>query len=386
MASPLQSDKIRRAVSCADTGQAVSELAMSLQADENDLVLCFAGQNHDPEKLEALFQEYFGDTRLVACRSAGEITPQGYFDNSLTAVVLPAAHFTAEITRLDELQTASLGTASETAIKAYKNLQTRISDGFSSKNCFAMLLIDGLSQREETIAAGLSLGLTGMPMFGGSSADSLDYKDAWIYHQHAMHSDTAVLILIHTLLPFRVFKTEHFTCTSETYIATSVNARKRIIMEVDGYPAAQWYANTVGVDISDLSADVFSRNPVTVCSGGKTYVRSIQCIEENQGLRFYCAINEGMVLHLGRRSNLVENLRDRLTSIADEVGEIELLIGCDCTLRNLEAKKDKLMPELDRLFRKYNGIGFATFGEQHNGIHINQTFTGVAIGSDAGTD
>jgi hypothetical protein len=26
-------------------------------------------------------------------------------------------------------------------------------------------------------------------------------------------------------------------------------------------------------------------------------------------------------------------------------------------------------------------VGFSTYGEQYNGIHVNQTFTGVAIGS-----
>ena len=30
--------------------------------------------------------------------------------------------------------------------------------------------------------------------------------------------------------------------------------------------------------------------------------------------------------------------------------------------------------------RSQNVIGFNTYGEQFNGMHINQTFTGVAIG------
>ena len=35
---------------------------------------------------------------------------------------------------------------------------------------------------------------------------------------------------------------------------------------------------------------------------------------------------------------------------------------------------------------KNNVIGFATYGEQFNAMHVNQTFTGVAIGamSDGG--
>jgi hypothetical protein len=32
------------------------------------------------------------------------------------------------------------------------------------------------------------------------------------------------------------------------------------------------------------------------------------------------------------------------------------------------------------LYRRYNVAGFHTYGEQFNAMHLNQTFTGVAIG------
>ena len=32
------------------------------------------------------------------------------------------------------------------------------------------------------------------------------------------------------------------------------------------------------------------------------------------------------------------------------------------------------------LYRKYNLVGFHTYGEQYNSMHLNQTLTGVAIG------
>jgi hypothetical protein len=36
-----------------------------------------------------------------------------------------------------------------------------------------------------------------------------------------------------------------------------------------------------------------------------------------------------------------------------------------------------------RIFAENKVIGFATYGEQYNAMHVNQTFTGVAIGRRA---
>jgi hypothetical protein len=35
---------------------------------------------------------------------------------------------------------------------------------------------------------------------------------------------------------------------------------------------------------------------------------------------------------------------------------------------------------LGKLFADNNVVGFSTYGEQFVGVHVNQTFTGVAIG------
>jgi hypothetical protein len=35
---------------------------------------------------------------------------------------------------------------------------------------------------------------------------------------------------------------------------------------------------------------------------------------------------------------------------------------------------------IGRLFADNNVVGFSTYGEQFVGVHVNQTFTGVAVG------
>ena len=61
-----------------------------------------------------------------------------------------------------------------------------------------------------------------------------------------------------------------------------------------------------------------------------------------------------------------------------------LVLGCDCVLRYLEIEQAQLRPAIDALMTRHNVIGFATYGEQFNAMHVNQTFTGVAIAASRG--
>ena len=75
-----------------------------------------------------------------------------------------------------------------------------------------------------------------------------------------------------------------------------------------------------------------------------------------------------------------------LNDIRRNVGEIDLLIGFDCTHRRAEIDKYQLEDAMSELYRANHMIGFNTYGEQINGLHLNHTFTGVAIGAPIETD
>ncbi|MEZ4238340.1 MAG: FIST C-terminal domain-containing protein [Myxococcota bacterium] len=115
--------------------------------------------------------------------------------------------------------------------------------------------------------------------------------------------------------------------------------------------------------------------------GGVTYVRSIQKVNPDESLTFFCAIDEGIVLTVAEGVGLVDNLQEAFQKVRRVVGEPTLVLGCDCILRNLEADQRGLKGEVGALMQANNVVGFATYGEQFNAMHVNQTFTGVAIGA-----
>ena len=226
-----------------------------------------------------------------------------------------------------------------------------------------------------------SMQLGKIPLFGGSAGDDLRFAKTGVYSDGRFHSDSAALILINTSLPFRIFKTQHFVSTDERLVVTEADTTRRIVKEINGLPAAEEYARLVGVDVQKLNPMRFAASPVVVMIDGTDYVRSIQKANADGSLTFFCAIEEGLVLRVAHGVDLVNNLEQTFDKIRAEIGPPRLVFGCDCILRNLEISQNGLKDRVGEIFRHNNTIGFSSYGEQFHGVHINQTLTGVAIGS-----
>jgi hypothetical protein len=220
-----------------------------------------------------------------------------------------------------------------------------------------------------------------IPLFGGSAGDDQKFVVTHVYSEGRFHSDSALLILISTTLPFRIFKTQHFIATDERLVVTEADPARRIVKEINGLPAAAEYARLLGVEEHELSSMRFAASPVVVMIDGTDYVRSIQKANPDGSLTFFCAIEEGLVLRVAHGVDIVNNLKQAFDQIRAEIGSPQLVLGCDCVLRNLEISQNGLKDSVAEIFRRNNAIGFSSYGEQFHGVHVNQTLTGIAIGA-----
>ena len=96
-------------------------------------------------------------------------------------------------------------------------------------------------------------------------------------------------------------------------------------------------------------------------------------------LTFYCAVDVGIVLTAVEMGDIFKPVNQKLGEISQRYGNPELVLTCDCFLRRLEIEQKGLKSQVQALNTKYNIAGFNTYGEHINGIHLNQTFTGVYI-------
>jgi hypothetical protein len=371
---------IRKAHSCAtDTRQAVRELHEALRQDDPSLLVFFCSSAYDLPALAEEINRLFAGIQVIGCTTAGEIGAAGYRQHSLSGASFSRHAGVAVTGHLDCLQSFSARQGQAFVSSLLQQLEARAPDA-DPENTFAFMLIDGLSVREEPVVSSLQTALGRISLFGGSAGDDQNYERTWVFHDGSFRSDSVVLLLLSTHLPFRTFKTQHFVRNSERMVVTEADAARRIIKEINGLPAADEYARVIGCTVEELDADHFAARPVVVFVDGNDYVRSIQKCNPDGSLTFFCAIEEGLVLRVANGEDLLANLEDTFSKLQREIGPPELVFGCDCILRNLEATQYGLKGRVQEILQKYNTIGFSTYGEQFGGVHVNQTFTGVAIG------
>ena len=136
----------------------------------------------------------------------------------------------------------------------------------------------------------------------------------------------------------------------------------------------------LGIDANDLDPQRFAAWPVVVMIDGANYVRSIQKVNPDDSLTFFCAIENGLVLRVARGVNLLENLEHTFAQISAAIGPPQFVLGCDCILRKMEIVLGALENQVSEIFKQNNAVGFNTYGEQFHGVHVNQTLVGIAIG------
>jgi len=379
-------NKIRMFQSSAtDAKLAVQEFHAAVAQQDMALVVFFCSSKYDLDLLAAEMRCLFAGVQVVGCTTAGEIGPAGYCQHSLSGVSFPEASCVAVSGLLDQLSEFDITKGHDFAQTLLQRLESKASNP-SPDHSFALLLIDGMSGREERVAHALQYTLGKITLFGGSAGDDQKFAQTYVYSNGNFHTDSAALVLVNTALPFKIFKTHHFVSTDERFVVTEADPARRIVKEINGLPAAAEYARLVGVGVNEFNAKDFAFPSVVVKIGGTDYVRAIQKANPDGSLTFYCAIETGLVLRVAHGVNLVDNLEQTFDAIRTEIGSTQLVLGCDCILRNLEVSKNGLKDHVMEIFQRNNTIGFSSYGEQFRGIHNNQTFTGCAFGSASGIE
>ncbi|WP_282606049.1 nitric oxide-sensing protein NosP [Pelagibius sp. Alg239-R121] len=378
-AAAQESAQITTGVSCAqDPASAAKEFFEAVNRPNLDTVLFFCSPQYDLAVLSGELNTLFGDVHLVGCTTAGEITPRGYIEGSITGVGFSAPDFVAVSEVISDLKHLSISLVREVVQSAIARLDQKAPNR-SPGTTFAFLMIDGMSQQEEQVASSVFNALGDIPLLGGSAGDDLSYVASYVFQNGSFHSASAALVLVHTRHPFRIFKTEHFSSTGKKMVVTAAGSDRRV-EELNAVPAAREYARVIGLPKEELNPLVFAAHPLVVRVGGEYHVRSIQRVNEDDSLSFLCAIDEGIVLTVAESGDIVQDLENQFAELRASVNNVQVVIGCDCILRRLEMERKEVKSAISEILLGNKVIGFSTYGEQYHSMHVNQTFTAVAIG------
>ncbi len=355
------------------------QLRQQLTYDDLGCVLFFCSAEYDLSLLAEAMNQAFEGVQLLGCTTAGEITAEGYAQGAISAIGFSRQHFAVETCLIRAMDDFSL-TQAQSVVESFIN-KGRVKQLAPIKgNSFVLTLLDGLSVQEEQVLATLSSALGNIPHFGGSAGDDIHLAHTHVFADGAFHTGAAVVLLFNTDCEFEVFTTHHLSPLSEKLVVTAAERETRRVYELNAEPAAEEYADLIGVPVDELTPEVFALNPLAVKIGDEFYVRSIQKVNTDLSLTFYCAVENGIVLTRMQRGDMLKNLTMQLEKIEAKVGSPQLIIGCDCFLRRLEIEHLDTVQAASALLREHKVVGFNTYGEHIEGMHINQTFTGVVIG------
>ena len=351
---------------------ALAAIKTSLGPGPFALIVLFISPQADPAALATEAAALFPDTPVIGCTTAGEISSQGYAEGQIVALAFPAALFATERLFIPDLTALHPEPLVSDMIRARQRLAA-LKPGWDGE--FAFLMVDGMSLREDELAAALAMGLGPVPLFGGSAGDGMRFQKTFVLHEGNAHRNAAVLTFLRTRCPVKVFNLDHLIPTTTRMVVTSADPSQRIVRQINAEPAALEYARLLGKDPTQLTTFTFAAHPVVVRIGGRHHVRSIQSMAANGDLVFFSAIDEGLVLTLAEPQNMVAHLETELAKL----GTPAAIIACDCILRRIEAEEKQMFGQISNVLKSHRILGFSTYGEQMGALHVNQTMTGVAI-------
>jgi hypothetical protein len=370
---------IQRAITHArDPVEAAAALHAGLWHPNCCLILLFISPDRDLDALAAALAGRFPGTAIAGCTTAGEIGPGGYATGAIAGISLAAPDFAAAVGLIENLH-ASDAAAMQAVVRRTRLAIHDAAPWARHDNLFAMTLIDGMCGCEELVISTAYGALAGIPIRGGSAGDGMRFDRTFILHNGAFRRNCALIIVVATRRRFRAFKTEHFVPGHEKTVVTGADPRLRLVTEINAEPAALEYARITGLDPEALTPAAFATHPMVVRVGDQSFVRAIRRVNADGSLAFLCAIDEGVVLTVAHNVDLVRNLEQVFATITEDIGPPDLVISFDCILRGLEMDQAGSRGQAGRLVDQHNAVGFLTYGEQYDAMHVNHTFTGIAI-------
>jgi hypothetical protein len=243
-----------------------------------------------------------------------------------------------------------------------------------------IVLFDGLCRGEEIMKRFTYEKDFNVNIVGGAAADELQFVKTLVSADERCSDDGVVVMIMKMKIPFYCNHYVHCIPTNTSFTITKVDAPKRIVWEIEGQNAAEYYAKATGVSgIDKLTSAHFARNPLGIVMGDTVYVRSPNKPIDGKGLLFYCSIDESTQVHILRRGDIIANSRKSLEDARQYLPNVQGAVLFNCLFRYLELQELRKEAEFNRVFDKLSFTGFNTYGEEYF-THHNQTLTAVFFG------
>lgn len=368
---------VRRASTpAAEPAQLAAELAAQLQPQAGDLVLAFVSSAVDPERVAPALAAALAPAAVVGCTSERELSGR-VLTGAAVAVALSPPQVRFGIGVGERIGAGPLGAGRAAVTRACAALG-KSPDELDPAMHVGLSLVDGGAGGIEGFCLGSAATAPRIGMVGASSSEEIGGPPRnGVFVDGRLVRDAGVVILLETDRRFAVMMSEHMQPTSKRVVVTGADPARRVVTELDGFPAATRYHQL----LDELGGGrLTAAYPFAIYVDGRPYVRSIREVRGTE-LWLAAAVDEGAVLRIMQATDLVGCTERALADVVEEVGELGLLLAFSCVARRHEADAGGSRAALDRLYGGVPMTGFHSFGEQIGPLLVNHTLVGLALGA-----
>lgn len=369
-----------------DSGRIIKDIDAQFRRIDPALLMIFASPDRDPAALIAGLSERFPRAEVCGCSTAGEIGPDG-FSSGTTSVFGVSSTSRAVAAFIPDLASFTYEQTVTLLGRLARRLRLDLQRPDPRKHLF-LLLCDGLCGREELLMASLWLSAPNIPVIGGSAGDDFRFSRTLVGLGDRTGPGAAVVVLLDCAFDYLPFKVDHYDITGEQVLVNSAEPDLRLIHELDGLPAAQRYAELLGVHPGSLQgrpASELKEGNVHfgIRLGMQYFIRSILTVR-GHSLLMGGGVEEGTLLTVMRAGRIVERTEKGLSqAISSIYAQPHGLLLFNCGGRLLEARSLGLEDELGRACTPLPSSGFTTYGEQFGSLQVNHSLTGLVLGFGA---
>lgn len=367
-----------------DPSAAADEICAGLGAMMPRLLCVFAPRAFDHGALNRALRERLPRVRLVGASCAAQIDRDGTHRGQVVAAAL-SGDFDVGLGLGRRMSIEPIKAGSMAMIEACEDLGIRPAN--LTKRHVGIVIDDGHRARKEEFLVGMMEANPTLVLVGGGAGNDLAdpvQRGAMLHVDGRVATDAVLVALIETDARWAAMRTHGYEPTGQRVRVTKVDASGARALEIDGRPAAQRYADILGVGVDELEFGKprgFAMAPTAVRVGREYFMRSPWRPMPDGSILFANLLEEGAELEIMAAGDFVTTTRRFFDEeVPARLGTPTAALLFHCTARMAFYEAIGRGGELGAAFSKPWAAGMNCQFETYCGISLNTTLNVLAFG------
>jgi hypothetical protein len=372
--------------STSDPSAAAAELVGQLEralGGPPKLAIVFASSSYDHPALGKALRERLPNSRLIGASSAAEIDHEGVHHGSVLLAGL-RGDFEVGVGLGRELSVDAFEAGASAMASARAQLGADEGE-LDDKRHFGVVIDDGLRFKKEALLMGMLEQDPKLNLVGGGATTTSMAPPAYVHVDGEVVTDAVLLALFRTDAPWAVMRSHWYEPTGRTVRITKVDDSCTRALEIDGQPAAQYYADLLGVSVDELEFGQpkgFSNTSTGIQVGNEIFLRSPWKALPDGSILFTNLLDEGVEFEMMRSIDMIDSTRDFFErELPARIAKPTATLLFQCGGRAWTAAAQGKSEALSEVFRLApHPAGFEVAFEIYRGFAINTTLTVLVLG------